>query len=173
MTVHFVSQIEVTLEKYIEWCNNPIGKKARKKLRTTKFIGIFGILFTLVGCGICAYLKYYDFATIYAFFTFAFTYKLFYGRIKANKRRYDTVIGGMTGSKWIRTITFGSNVQLADNNSTITYKYSDFKKFDETDKYYLLYQSENYVLRVDKGSFITGAEEDFKSFITSRIKNRI
>ena len=79
----------------------------------------------------------------------------------------------MGSDKWIRTITFGSNVQVSDNNSTTTFKYSDFRKVGENENYYLLYRDENFVLRVEKGSFITGDESQFRDYLSSRIKNRM
>ena len=36
MTVHYISQTEITAEKYISWANNPIGKKAIKKMNNLK-----------------------------------------------------------------------------------------------------------------------------------------
>ena len=36
MTVHYISQTEITAEKYISWANNPIGKKAIEFFRARK-----------------------------------------------------------------------------------------------------------------------------------------
>ena len=51
-----------------------------------------------------------------------------------------------------------------------TYKYHEYKKFDENERYYLLFKNENAVLRVEKGAFVEGSEEDFVKYIKSRIK---
>ena len=173
MTVHYISQTEITMEKYLRWANNPIGKKAARKLRQHRMLNTVGMAFSLVGGLVCLKTQSYVFSVLYLFFFAAFVYKMFFATKMRNKKLYNQTIRAMDGEKWIRTITFGSNIQVADNNSTTTFKYSDFKKVDENDTSYLLYRDENLVLRVDKGSFVTGDETDFKKFITSRIKNKI
>lgn len=173
MTVHYISQTEITLEKYLHWANNPIGKNAVKKLTRYHMINGFAMVFSLAGGLFCFRSDITEMAWLYMAFFIAFGYKLLFARNISNKKLYNQSIAAMDGEKWIRTITFASNIQVADNNSTTTFKYSDFKKVDENSRYYLLYRDENLVLRVDKGSFITGEELQFKAFIASRIKNKI
>ncbi len=173
MTVHYISQTEITLKKYLSWANKPIGRNAVKKLNRYRMINGFAMVFSLLGGLFCFKSDIAEMAWLYIAFFLAFGYKLLFGRNSANKKLYNQSIAAMDGEKWIRTITFASNIQVADNNSTTTFKYSDFKKVDENSSYYLLYRDENLVLRVDKGSFVTGDEAQFKAFITSRIKNKI
>ncbi len=173
MTTHYISQTEITLEKYMHWASNPIGKKAIKKQKQRNLITIIGMLISVAGGIFCVKIGETAFAWLYLAFFVAFAYKITLGKKKANEKIYYNTLTAMGGEKWIRTITFGSNVQVADNNSTTTFKYSDFRKFGENDRYYLLYRSEDLVLRVEKGSFITGDETEFESFITSRVKNRM
>ncbi len=173
MTTHYISQTEITLEKYMHWAGNPIGRKAIKKQKQRNMITILGIIISLAGSIFCFKMDAAEFAWLYFAFIIAFIYKITIGKRKANERVYRNTLAAMNGEKWLRTITFGSNVQVADNNSTTTFKYSDFRKFGENDRYYLLYHSEDLVLRVEKGTFITGDEKQFKDFITSRIKNRM
>jgi len=69
MTTHFISQTEITLDKYLYWANHPIGKNARKKLRTHNIICVFGIIFSLIGGIFCLKNGAFDFGIIYlAFF---------------------------------------------------------------------------------------------------------
>lgn len=173
MTVHYVSQTEITLEKYLAWANKPIGRKAVKKQRQRNFISLMGIMISVAGGGFCIHMGYTDFVLIYLACLVAFVYKITIGKRKAAEKTYHTTLVAITGDRWLRTITFGSNIQVADNNSTTTFKYSDFKKVDQNENYYLLYRNEDLVLRVEKGSFITGDEAEFESFITSRIKNKM
>ena len=173
MTVHYISQTEITAEKYISWANNPIGKKAIKKKKQRNLISIMGIMISVVGGGFCIKMGYTDFVLIYLAFLVAFIYKITIGNRKAHEKTFASTIAAMGGDKWMRTITFASNIQVADNNSTTTFKYSDFKKVGENDRYYLLYRDENFVLRVEKGSFITGDESEFRNYLASRIKNRM
>ncbi len=173
MTIHYISQAEITAEKYISWANNPIGKKAVKKKKQAALISAMGILICLAGGFFCIKMDYKEFGWIYGAFLVAFLYKITLGTKKAHQKTFNSTIAAMGGEKWIRTITFGSNVQVSDNNSTTTFKYSDFKKVGENDGYYLLYRDENFVLRVEKGSFITGDESEFKNYLASRIKNRM
>ena len=172
MTTHFISQTEITLDKYLYWANHPIGKNARKKLRTHNIICVFGIIFSLIGGIFCLKNGAFDFGIIYLAFFAAFVWKALFQRTRANKKLYVDTIKAQGGAGWIRSITFAGNIQVEDNNSVTTFKYSDFKKVTESDRYYLLYRDENLVLRVEKGSFITGDEAAFMSFITKRIKNK-
>ena len=173
MNLHYISQSEITLEKYITWANKPIGKKAIKKQKQRNFISLIGILISVIGGGACFYLGYRDFAIIYIAFLAAFICKITIGKRKAHEKTFRSTLAAMGSDKWIRTITFGSNVQVSDNNSTTTFKYSDFRKVGENENYYLLYRDENFVLRVEKGSFTTGDEPQFRDYLSSRIKNRM
>lgn len=173
MTTHYISQTEITLEKYLDWASKPIGKKAVKKQKQRYLITAMGMLISIAGGIFCIKMDAAEIAWLYLAFFVAFAYKITLGKKKANEKVYYNTLTAMGSEKWIRTITFGSNVQVADGNSTTTFKYSDFRKLGENDRYYLLYRSEDLVLRVEKGSFITGDEAEFKGFITSRIKNRM
>jgi hypothetical protein len=173
MNFHYISQSEITLEKYIAWANNPIGKKAIKKKKQRNLISIMGIMISVVGGGFCVKMGYTDFVLIYLAFLAAFICKITIGKRKAHEKTFRSTLAAMGSDKWIRTITFGSNVQVSDNNSTTTFKYSDFRKVGENENYYLLYRDENFVLRVEKGCFITGDESQFRDYLSSRIKNRM
>ena len=173
MNFHYISQTEITLEKYLAWATNPIGKKALKKKRTATFISIAGLAVSLAGGVFCLKFGYKEFALLYLAFFAAFIYKSTIGTRKAHEKTYRSTLDAVDGAKWLRTITFGSNVQVTDNNSTTTFKYSDFRRVGENENYYLLYRNEDIVLRVEKGSFTTGDESKFREYLSSRIKNRI
>lgn len=173
MNFHYISQSEITLEKYLAWSSKPIGKKAVKKQKQRNLISIMGIMISVIGGGFCLHMGYTDFVLIYLAFLVAFVYKITIGKRKAGEKTFRSTLATMGSDKWIRTITFGSNVQVSDNNSTATFKYSDFKKVGENENYYLLYRDENFVLRVEKGSFTTGDESQFRDYLSSRIKNRM
>ena len=64
MTVHYISQTEITAEKYISWANNPIGKKAIKKKKQRNLISIMGIMISVVGGGFCLKMGYTDYYLI-------------------------------------------------------------------------------------------------------------
>ena len=173
MTIHFESKSEITLEKYLYWAGHPIGRNARKKLRTSNMINIFGILFSAVGGRFCLHLGSNDIALIYGALLVAFVYKTFFHRKRANKKLYTQTIIAQGGGVWMRTITFANNIQVSDGNTTSTYKYSDFKKVSQDARHYLLFMNEDLVLRVEKGSFATGNEADFLPFIKKRIKDKM
>ena len=173
MNFNYISQSEITLEKYIAWANKPIGKKAIKKQRQQRMISIMGIMISVIGGGFCLKMGYKDFALIYMAFLVAFIGKVTIGKRKAHEKTFRSTLAVMGSDKWLRTVAFGNNVQVSDNNSTTTFRYSDFRKVGENENYYLLYRDENFVLRVEKGSFTTGDESMFMEFLSGRIKNRM
>lgn len=173
MTIHFISESEITLDKYLYWAGHPIGRNARKKLRTANMINIFGILFSAVGGRFCLHLGSNDIALVYGGLLLAFVYKTFFHRRRANKKLYTQTIIAQGGGVWLRTITFGSNIQVSDGNTTSTYKYSDFRKVSRDSRHYLLFMNEDLVLRVEKGSFTTGNEADFLPFLKKRIRDKM
>ncbi len=172
MTIHFESKSEITLDKYLYWASHPIGRNARKKLFISNMINILGMLFSVLGGRFCIYLDSKEIALIYLAMFVAFFYKTFFHRKRANKKLYTQTIIAQGGGPWVRTTTFGSNIQVADNNSVSTYKYSDFKKVSQDSRHYLLYMNQDIVLRVEKGSFTTGNEADLLPFLQKRIKNK-
>ena len=168
----FVNKSEMTLEKYLYICNNPVGKKAKKKLKNWKMLQIFAMAVMLVNGVVCYVSDALPIAVISLVLCFAFAYKLLVHRNVVQKKQYKAIIENQPDGKWYRTITFDKDIKVTDGNTVTTYKYSEYKKFDENNRYYLLFKNENAVLRVEKGAFIEGTDEEFVNFITRRIKNK-
>ena len=76
----------------------------------------------------------------------------------------------MNTDRWIRTITFDDKITVVDGNSSSVFSYSDYKWAEETDNAYLLFRNENVLLRVEKGSFTYGNEENFLHWIKNKLK---
>lgn len=166
----YISQIEITEEKYLEMCDSPVGKNAKRKLKTWKTVQVSGIV---VG-GLTAALAFVsdskEIAFIGAVFAAAFAYKLFFQRKSVNKKRYANIRASQTEDKWQRRITFADGITVDEANTSTHFKYSDFKWVGENKTNYLLYKDENYVLRVEKGSFIHGDETKFFGWIKNKIE---
>ncbi len=166
----YKSVSHITFEKYWDMTKHPIGKKTKKKLNT--WFALNGI-----GTGAMSAAAYYCFKTgdssmavIFLAFVAMFAYKLFFQRKIMAKKQYEATIRSFDDKIWTRTVTFDDKITVADNNSVSTFKYSDFRYTGENNKYYLLYRNENVVLRIEKGSFITGDEAKFLKWINNKIK---
>ena len=163
---------EIPLEKCLYLCNNPIGKKAKKKLKNWKLLQGFAMAVMAVNGIVCFVSDALPIAVISLVMCFAFLFKLFFQRNIANKKQYNQIIENQPDGKWFRTITFDKDIKVTDGNTVTTFKYHEYKKFDENDRYYLLFKNENAVLRVEKGAFVEGTDEEFVNFISRKIKNK-
>jgi len=166
----YISQTEITLEKYSEMTSNPVGKKARNNLKRWKAAKIGGAALMAVTGAMCAVSGRMDFAIIAAALGLGLLYQLLIQRKQLIKKQYITTTQSMTDEKWMRTITFDDKITVADGNNSSVFAYSDYKWTDENDKYYLLYRNENIVLRIEKGSFIHGDEKSFLHWINNKLK---
>ena len=168
--VSYKSNIEITEEKYLEMCNNPVGKSAKKKLSAWKAVQIACMAIAAANATIAFYIKSTAIGVISIMFAVAFAYKFFIQRTSRNKKQYATIRSQQTEEKWMRTITFADKITVEEANSTTTFKYSDFRWVSEDEINYLLFKNENVALRVEKGSFVIGDEANFKNWISNKIK---
>ncbi len=166
----YISQTEITLEKYIDMSIHPIGKSARNNLKRWKAAKIGGTALMAVTGAMCALSGRKEFAIIAAMLGLTLLYQLLIQRKQIIKKQYKTTTDAMTEEKWIRTITFDDKITVADGNTSTSFAYSDYKWADENDKYYLVYRNENVVLRIEKGSFIHGDEKSFLRWINNKLK---
>lgn len=166
----YISKTEITLDKYMEMSNRPLGKKARNELKRWKMIkitcmvtsGVMAAVLTTMGEGFMAALA--------GTFCAVFIYQLFFQRKALLKKKYRQTVQAMNTDGWTRTIVFDEKISITDGNSTATFKYSDYKWAEENDKYFLIYRNEDVVLRVEKGSFTYGKEADFLRWISNKVK---
>lgn len=168
--ISYKSRTEITQEKYLEMCNNPVGKAAKKKLKQWKTVQIAGMAVAAANTAVSLYIGSTAISVISAAFCAAFAYKFFFQRNNANKKQYAAIRASQTEEKWLRTTTFADKITVEEANSTTTFRYSDFKWVSEDKTNYLLFKNENLVLRVEKGSFVIGDEENFYSWINNKIK---
>lgn len=170
MTPYFENKSEITLSKYLYQCNTPIGKKAKinlKRWRTTQVLAMLAAAaITVLSFSMDAAPIGYISIVLFV----AFVFKLLFERNIRNKKTYRQIIENQPDGKWVRTVTFDKDIRVTDGNTVTSFKYSQFKWFSENDKYYLLFRDENAVLRVEKGCFTTGDEQEFLVFIRKRIK---
>ena len=165
----YISQIELTEEKYIEMVSNPIVKEARKKWKRWKTLKMIGIVISGVMSAVCIMGKEYDFALFTGVFAIVFAYQLFIQRKQMIRKAYRQSLKSMNTNRWIRTITFDDKITVSDGNSSNLFEYLDCRQVAENDKDYLLYINENMLIRVGKGSFIHGEEENFLHWIKNKI----
>ncbi len=168
--ISYKIQSEITLPKYIDMSDHPLGKKAKKKLNTWKGLNCLGMVMMSANTYFCFKSGEKSIGVISAAFVFLFAFKLIFQRKILNKKNYGTIISNYNTDKWIRTITFSDVIEVADNNSTTKFKYSDYKYATETDKYFLLWKNEDVVLRVEKDSFVLGDPDKFLKWINNKLQ---
>ncbi|MBR2027669.1 MAG: YcxB family protein [Oscillospiraceae bacterium] len=166
----FENKSEITLEKYLYLSNHPIGKKAKKKLKNWIMLQIFAMAVMAVNAFVCFYADALPIAVISLVLVAAFLYKLMFQRNRASTKQYKQIIENQENGMWYRVITFDKDIKVTDGNTVTTFKYHEFVKFDEDERYYLLFKNENAVLRVEKGAFTVGNDEDFVVFINKKVR---
>ncbi len=172
MANYFENKSEITLEKYLYQCNNPIGKKTKKELLRWKSIQAGGMGIMTVTTILFITAEATPLCAVSVALFLAFAYNLFIKRNRQNKKLYSQILRNQPDGKWVRTIIFDKDIKVTDGNTVTTFKYNEFVKFTENDKYYLIFKNENAVLRVEKGCFTAGNEADFVSFMKRRINKQ-
>ena len=172
MSVIYENKSEMTLEKYLYQCNTPIGKKTKRQLKIWKASQLSAMVVMFMLSLICFYADALPIGVIAVMFFFAFAYNLLFKRNVQNKKLYKKIIDSQPDGKWFRTITFDKDIKVTDGNTVTTFQYNNFVKYEENDRYYLLFKNENAVLRVEKGAFTEGTDEDFVKFINKKIKSK-
>ena len=161
---------EITLEKYLYLSNHPIGKKAKKKLKNWRMLQIFAMAVMAVNAVVCFVSDALPIAVISIMLVAAFLCKLLFQRKRTYTKQYNHIIANQENGKWYRVISFAKDIKVTDGGNITTFKYHEFVKFDEDERYYLLFKNENAVLRVEKGAFTVGTDEEFVEFINKKIR---
>lgn len=172
MASYYENKSEITLEKYLYQCNNPIGKKAKKDLRKWKATQISGLVIMAISTVLFISADATTLCAVSIPIFMAFLYNLLFKRNRQNTKLYKQIVQNQPDEKWTRTTTFDKCIKVTDGNTVTTFKYNDFVKFTENDKYYLIFKNENAVLRVEKGCFTAGDETDFVAFMERRINKQ-
>ena len=166
----FENKSEITLEKYLYLSNHPIGKKAKKKLKNWRMLQIFAMAVMAVNAIVCFVSDALPIAVISVMLVAAFLCKLLFQRNRTYTKQYKQIIANQENGQWYRVITFDKDVKVTDGSTLTTFKYHEFVKFDEDERYYLLYKNENSVLRIEKGAFTVGTDAEFIEFINKKIR---
>lgn len=165
----YISQIELTEEKFMDMLINPMSKIAQKTWKKWKILKLFGIGLACVMAVACFRIKDYDFALVAVMCGMVFAYQLFIQRKQLIRKKYQQSLMTINTDKWIRTITFDDKITVSDGNSSSVFQYSDCTQVAENHKNYIIYVNENIVILVEKGSFIYGDETEFLLWIKNKI----
>ena len=168
----YVSTTEITQERFIDMYKKPVGKSAVKKLKNWKTTKIIGIAASVLIAAVAFSLDYPEFSVIAGVMGAVMVYQLFFEQERKLKKLYADTLKKLTGKKWVRTITFDSRITLTDDNSTSVFNYSDFRWVQENETHYLLFKNEDVALRIEKGSFTYGKEENFLGWIKNKISTK-
>ncbi|NNJ31749.1 YcxB family protein [Lacrimispora defluvii] len=174
MDIIFKSEFIMTLDRYLYFCNNPVGEEAKRKYRAWKSRNILSFILSLLCALIFAILKDWVGIYILLFSSVIFLYRLLYQRKKLNTNQYNSVRKSQESDDWIRTTTFTDVMKVKEGNTESVYEYSYIKKITEDNEYFYLWHNSDFVIRIPQDSFVIGAKKDFKNFIADRIyENRV
>lgn len=169
MDISFKNTFTMTLERYLYFCDNPVGGEAEKQFRAWKIKNILFIVLSILCALLFAILKDWVGLYMFAFSCAIFSYRLFYQRKKLNKKQYNQIRRSQDTSQWTRTTVFADVIKVQEGNTESVYEYSYVKRITEDDEYYYLWHDSDFVFRLPKDSFITGDKKEFKNFIIDRI----
>ena len=91
MEIIFKSEFIMTLDRYLYFCNNPVGEEAERKFRAWKNRNILSFIFSLLCALIFALMKDWVGIYILLFSSAIFLYRLLYQRKKINTNLYNDV----------------------------------------------------------------------------------
>lgn len=159
-----VNQYSVTYEIFRKWAARPVGKTAVRNRRRGLRLRIVS-----AGCGIVIIITgsiTQDFINILLGIMILgiALLRLFVTPDKILRKQYDLVLKSQNTDSWIRTITFGEDILCEDGNTTHRYSYADIQMFMEDPEYFYLLYNEDMVLRIKKGSFVAGSDDEFRKF---------
>lgn len=168
----FENKSEITLEKYIEQCSNPVGRKAKKNLKRWRTTQISGMVVMFIITAMAISYKAYPIALVSGLFVLAFIANLTVVQKSRYKQQYNKIVAHYPDGKWIRTISFDKDIKVTDGGQVSSFRYHEFIRMEENNKYYLLYKNENAAFRIEKGAFTVGKEEKFARFIKGKIEKK-
>lgn len=169
MDIVFKNTFIMTLERYMYFCDNPVGEKAEKKFRAWKIKNVSFIIVSIVCALLSVILKEWFALFLYLLACALFSYKLFYHRKKLNRQQYNHIRSTQDTSEWTRTTIFTDVIKVLEGNTETVYQHSYIKKITEDDKYYYLWHNSDSVIRLPKDGFIVGDGKEFKNYIIDRI----
>ena len=169
MEIIFKSEFIMTLDRYLYFCNNPVGEEAERKFRAWKNRNILSFILSLLCALIFALMKDWVGIYILLFSSAIFLYRLLYQRKKINTSLYNDVRKAQESTDWIRTTTFTDVMKVKEGNTESVYEYSYIKKITEDNEYFYLWHNSDIVFRIPQDSFVIGDKKDFKDFIADRI----
>lgn len=169
MDIIYKNTFTMTLERYLYFCDNPVGAEAKKQFRSWKLRNICCIVLSILCAFLSFVLKEWVGLYLFAVFCALFFYRLFYQRKKLNKKLYNTMRRTQDTSEWIRTTIFTDVIKVQEGNTESVYEYSYVERITDDDVYYYLWHNSDFVFRLPKDSFIIGDCKEFKNFIIDRI----
>ena len=169
MDIIFENSYTITLEKYLSYCDYPIGKTAKNRLKKWKFKMVIAAALFIIGALIFAYTKEWVGLTITLALFMICPYRVLFQRKVLNKKIFNLALQAFDSNTWIRTTTFSDDIKVKDGNSESTFQYSYIKKISEDNEYYYLWHDDDFIIRIFKTGFSIGNPKGFNDFIQSKI----
>lgn len=169
MEITFKSEFIMTLDRYLSFCNNPVGEEAKRKSRAWKSRNVLFFIISLLCALIFALLKEWIESCLFLGLGAGFIYKFFYQSNRVNTKFYNCMRKSLDSAEWIRTTTFTDVMKVQEGNTESVYEYSYIKRITEDNEYFYLWHNSDFVFRIPQDSFVIGDKMDFKNFIADRI----
>ncbi|PPK83321.1 hypothetical protein BXY41_101384 [Lacrimispora xylanisolvens] len=169
MEIIFKSEFIMTLDRYLYFCNNPVGEEAKRKSGAWKNRNVLFFIISLLCALISALMKEWIGSCLFLGLGAGFTYKFVYQRNRVNTRFYNSIRKSLDSAEWIRSTTFADVMKVQEGNTESVYEYSYIKRITEDNEYFYLWHNSDFVIRIPQDSFVIGDKKDFKNFIADRI----
>nr|WP_288824953.1 YcxB family protein [uncultured Clostridium sp.] len=169
MDIVYKNTFTMTLERYLYFCDNPVGAEAKRRFRSWKLRNIWCIVLSILCALLCFVLKEWLGLYMFAVACSLFFYRLLYQRKRLNKKLYNSLLRAQDSNEWIRTTIFTDVIKVQEGNTESIYEYSYIERITEDDIYFYLWHNSDFVFRLPKDSFIIGNSKEFKNFIIDRI----
>ena len=172
MEIIFENEFEITKEMYLSWSRHPMGASARARTKRWYITQTAGCVLALVLFGLAVYMKHILLMVLGGAFAVVFILRLFWLLERATKKQYDSIRAAQTTERWIRKTEFADDISVYDANSCTKFNYGELPRLTQDEEWFYLWRDENFVLRLRKGCFTCGSEENFEEFITRRIAQK-
>ena len=169
MDIIFENSYTITIEKYLSYCDYPIGKAAKNRLKKWKIKMMAAVALLIISALIFSFTKEWVGLSISLALFIICSYRVLFQRKAMNKKIFNLMIQALDSNSWIRTSTFSDDIKVKDGNSVSTYQYSYIKRTSEDNEYYYLWHDDDFIIRISKTGFSIGNPKEFIDFIQSKI----
>ncbi len=165
MEPHYICEFDVSFEEYKYWAKHPLGSAAVKSRRKSLVLRGVGCALSvlLIAMGLAQSEFYLTLCG--AAFLCIFLARMFLTDNIILKKQYTLFLKAQPGGVWKRTFRFTDKLTIEDGRSVSSYAYGEIKRHTEDERYFVLWLSEDMVMRLPKAAFTAGEPARFLDFV--------